>query len=105
MTRHKRTDVDVKMNAEGFWEEVAPGWLLFQGDAIIMEFDIDGTRWSQDFHMMAIETTGKDLQEAAHPENDRELEALHAGGGTDAGYEEIEINGKPHVVFLVPYDR
>lgn len=88
---------EIEVSAHGRWEEQVPGWLLWQGDPIVL--------FGVPFHMMAIETTGEDLQRAAYSEHDEDLEKIQAGCGSSAGYEEIDIFGRPHVVFLVPYDR
>lgn len=84
----------------GDWKENGPGYFLWESP------NRDGIRlFGNFFHMIAIATTAEDEQVAAHPENQDDLAALHTAGGTDSGYSEIEVDGHPAVVFLVPYDR
>lgn len=84
---------------EGHWSKNSDGYYLFQTP------ESGVTIHGLTFHMLAIQTTGESLQVAKHPENQRELDALHTAGGSCAGYQEIEVDGHPAVVFLVPHDR
>ena len=88
-----------KLSLRGQWEECQAGYYLFKTpESGIVILGIP-------FHMLAIQTKGEDEQVALHPENQTELDALHTAGGTDSGFSEIEIDGHPAVVFLVPFDR
>jgi hypothetical protein len=101
-----------KVKLQGVWVEVEEGernWLHFEGmkgDARVSSQSRDYVNiFGMDFHVTAIEVTGGDLQEAADPRDQRELDALHLAGGSDSGYEELWIHGHPYVVFLTPFDR
>ena len=86
----------------GAWEICEDGYYIWTGPAGMGDTI---TLFGQCFHCLAIQTKGETEQVALHPGNQRELDALHTAGGTSAGYCEIEIDGEPAVVFLVPYDR
>ena len=85
---------------KGEWQMCEPGYYLWRGPA-----GDSITLFGQEFHTLAIQTKGETEQVALHPGNQTELDSLHTAGGTSAGYCEIEIEGEPAVVFLVPYDR
>ena len=87
---------------EGKWEQCDDGYYLWRGP---LGYGDSITLFGQEFHTLAIQTKGDDEQVALHPGNQEELDALHTAGGTSAGYCEIEVDGHPAVVFLVPYDR
>jgi hypothetical protein len=89
---------------EGHWQETGPGYYLWTGPNDPAS-SCSLTIFGQQFHTLAIQTKGEDEQVALHPENQAELDALHTAGGTSDGYSEIEVDGHPAVVFLVPFDR
>jgi len=89
---------------EGHWQKTSPGYYLWTGPND-PNTTCSLTIFGQQFHTLAIQTKGEDEQVALHPENQAELEALHTAGGTSEGYSEIEVDGHPAVVFLVPFDR
>lgn len=84
---------------EGHWQETGPGYYMWTGP------DKPNTVCNLQFHTLAIQTRGENKQVALHSENQAELDALHTAGGTSEGYSEIEVDGHPAVVFLVPFDR
>jgi hypothetical protein len=87
----------------GRWQETGPGYYIWTGPNVNTSCSL--TIFGQQFHTLAIQTKGEDEQVALHPENQAELDALHTAGGTSEGYSEIEVDGHPAVVFLVPFDR
>ena len=97
VTMQKGDDMINVFHPEGNWQKTAPGYYLWNGPCSL-------TIFGQQFHMSAIQTKGEDEQVALHHENQGELDALHTAGDSD-GYSEIEVDGHPAVVFLVPFDR
>jgi hypothetical protein len=88
-----------ELQIHGEWKECQPGYYLFDTpDCGVKILGIP-------FHVLAIQTTGGAEQVALHTANRADLQALHRAGGSCAGYVEVEIDGHPAVVYLVPYDR
>ncbi len=81
----------------GFWGEVRPGRWLGTIEIGTTHFHVEA------IEVRPVEVSKYDPTEAAYPADREAIANLYELSGADTMLETINIDGKPHVVFMTPY--